>query len=300
MLAENQKLKIEVSENKILLGRVLSDLNESRFRNTGRTSLNDYEFKVFSQFGDDGIIQFLVNRVQPVNKIFIEFGVENYDESNTKFLLINNNWKGLVLDGGEDNVRYIKNQQYFWRQDLKAGAHFITKENINQLISQNGIQGPIGILHIDLDGNDYWILETINVVTADILILEYNSVYGSGKAWTVPYQADFYRTKAHYSNLYWGASLKALYNLATAKGYAFVGCNEAGNNAFFIRKEIVESKQLHNLVVSVEEGFRDSLFRESRDKESNLTFLSGEERLKAIKGMVVYDVEQNKDIVIGE
>jgi hypothetical protein len=297
--SDHAKIKSEISDNKILLGRILTELNEIKFRNDKNTSINSYEFKVFSQFGDDGIIQFLVNRVKPPFETFIEFGVENYDESNTKFLLINNNWRGLVLDGGEDNIRYIKSQQYFWRHDLKTEAHFITRENINDIISSNGFSGRIGMLHIDLDGNDYWILEAINAVKADILILEYNSVFGADHAWTIPYQADFSRTKAHYSNLYWGASLKALYTLATEKGYAFVGCNIAGNNAYFLRKEIVEENHLGDLVVTLKDGFKNSFFRESRDQKSNLTYLSGDERLAVIKGMKVYDIEMKQDVKIG-
>ena len=66
--------------------------------------LNDYEFKVSSQWGEDGIIQHLINKIEIKNKVFFEFGVENYTESNTRFLLHNNNWKGLVIDGSVENI----------------------------------------------------------------------------------------------------------------------------------------------------------------------------------------------------
>src|SRR3954467_7577716 len=58
------------------------------------------EFRVFSQFGEDGIIQFLVQRVPIEREVFVEFGVENYQESNTRFLLVHDNWRGLIIDGG--------------------------------------------------------------------------------------------------------------------------------------------------------------------------------------------------------
>ena len=298
LLARQEKAEMEISSSKILMGRLLAELNESKFRTERFKSINDYEFKVFSQFGDDGILQFLINRVQPKQKTFIEFGVENYDESNTKFLLLNNNWKGLIFDGGKENIEYVKSQGYFWRHALNAEAHFITRENINQLILANGFQGEVGLLHIDLDGNDYWILESITAVVPDILVLEYNSVFGKEPAWTIPYQADFYRTKAHYSNLYWGASLKALNILANRKGYSFVGCNDAGNNAYFIKSDILREKNLEYLVVNLSTGFRDSYFRESRDQQSQLTFLSGTDRLKAIEGCTVFDVEKNENLTI--
>ena len=295
---QQQKVKNEVTDSKILMGRLLAELNENKFRTLGFSSINDYEYRVFSQFGDDGIIQFLINRVQPEKKLFVEFGVENYDESNTKFLLLNNNWKGLIFDGDQKNMEYVRNQDYFWRYSLTAEAHFITRENINGLISSNGFEGSVGILHIDLDGNDYWIWETIQSVSPDILILEYNSVFGNENAWTVPYKADFYRTKEHYSNLFWGASLPALNLLSRRKGYSFVGCNDAGNNAYYVKDEIVREKQLEYLVVDTKTGYRESNFRESRDKNSNLTYLSGKARLQAIKGCTVFDVQKQENVTI--
>ena len=81
-------------------GKILSRLNRMNMN----TSLRDSEFSVFSQFGDDGIIQYLVEKVKPEHDFFVEFGVENYLESNTRFLLQNNNWSGLVLDGSKENI----------------------------------------------------------------------------------------------------------------------------------------------------------------------------------------------------
>jgi hypothetical protein len=305
-LAENQldlskgqlDLANALTDSKILLGKMLAGQNEAAFRSGGFRSINDFEFKVFSQFGDDGITQFLINRVEPRQQTFVEFGVQNYDEANTRFLLLNNNWKGLILDGDKINMDYVKKQDYFWRHSLTAVPYFLTRENINTVISSNGFNGDVGLLHVDLDGNDYWIWQSIDCVVPDILILEYNSVFGKENAWTVPYDPEFYRTRAHFSNLYWGASLKALCILSDQKGYDFVGCNDAGNNAFFIKKTIVEEKSLGYLVVDIETGYRESRFRESRNESGKLTFLAEKDRLAAIKGCLVFDVIKGQTVSI--
>jgi hypothetical protein len=296
--AQQHRINNDILDSKLLTGKLIGELNENKYKNDGFRSLNDYEFKVFSQFGDDGIIQFLINRVQPDHKTFIEFGVSNYDESNTKFLLLNNNWKGLIFDGDKGNIQYIKQQEYFWRHYLIAEAYFVTRENINSIIRSNGFVGRVGLLHVDLDGNDYWIWKVIECVSPDILILEYNSVFGKDNAWTIPYKSDFNRTDAHYSNLYWGASLKALSLLSAQKGFSFVGCNNAGNNAYYIRNEIIEQKQLQCLVTDHDTGFKDSHFRESRDENYQLTFLAGDARFAAIKGCPVFDVQSNQTTTI--
>lgn len=255
------------------------------------TSISEVEFQVFSQFGDDGIIQWLINNLDIPNKTFIEFGVENYRESNTRFLMMNNNWSGFVMDGSESNVGQIINSEYFWKYSLLVKAVFIDTDNINSLLLSSGLDKEIGILHIDLDGNDYWVWKAINAVSPIIVILEYNSIFGIDRAITTPYDKAFFRTKAHYSNLYFGASLRALYELSAEKGYSFIGCNSAGNNAYFVRRD-----KLNDSVneVSLERGYVLSMFRESRDAKGRLTYFSGLDRIEAIRGMPVYNISINQ------
>src|SRR6478609_538478 len=105
----------------------------------------------FFQRGEDGIIQYIISQIEIPNKIFIEFGVENYVESNTRFLLMNNDWSGLVIDGSKQHIRFIKENFIYWKYDLTACHSFITKENINQLISGYTNCEDIGLLSIDVD-----------------------------------------------------------------------------------------------------------------------------------------------------
>ena len=272
----------------------------AKFIETNRgkiSSIIDAEFKVFSQFGDDGIISYLVDHVEIENKTFVEFGVEDYTESNTRYLLISRNWKGLVMDGSESNVNSIKKDTIYWRHDLTARSAFISVENVNDLIKKENISGNIGLLHIDIDGNDFWVWKHLSVVNADIVIVEYNSVFGKDHAITVPYDSAFVRSNYHYSNLYWGCSLKALYLLGKEKGYDYVGCNSNGNNAYFIK-----ASKMNDAIsaVSLEEGYVESKFRESRDKAGKLNYISGGKRLHEIRDMTVYDTEQNKEVKIKE
>lgn len=98
-------------------------------------SLEEVEFQVYSQFGEDGILQWLIHNIDIESKTFIEFGVEDYSETNTRFLLLNDNWSGLVMDGSEENIKQLNSWEDLWRYDLKTVAPFITRDNINQLIA---------------------------------------------------------------------------------------------------------------------------------------------------------------------
>ena len=281
------KFKSNNDVEKILLGRLLSEQNK---KNTASTNINDHEFKVFSQWGEDGIIQFIVNTLNLNNKTFIEFGVETYYESNTRFLMMKDNWSGLIIDGSKKNIDIIKKQSLYWKYSLKAVQSFITVENVNTTIIDNGFYGEIGILSVDIDGNDYWVTEAINCINPILLIIEYNSLFGSDRAISVPYDPTFVRTLAHHSNLFYGASLAALTHIANIKGYALIGCNSNGNNAFFVRRDKLTSfKEL-----SVKEAFVDAKFREARNKVGELLYLSGLERYNYIKGLSVVNVINNE------
>ncbi|WP_321777749.1 hypothetical protein [Sulfurimonas sp.] len=121
---------LKIDDSKILLAQTLVREN----KNSMFLNIQDAEFKVFSQWGEDGIIQYLINKLPIKNKVFIEFGVEDYTESNTRFLLENDNWSGLVMDGSIDNINQIKNNHIYWKYDLLAKDIFITKDNINDTI----------------------------------------------------------------------------------------------------------------------------------------------------------------------
>lgn len=248
-------------------------------------ALSDVEFRGFSQWGEDGIIDWLMEHLPGIPETFVEFGVEDYRESNTRLLLMLRNWRGLVMDGSADHVMSIKGQDIYWRHDLTAECAFIDKDNINQLIASSGLRGDIGLLSVDIDGNDYWVWEAIEMVRPAVVVCEYNAVFGDVHRISVPYNADFQRTRAHHSNLYFGASLPALTHLGERKGYCFVGTNSNGCNAFFVRKDCAES------VVAVIGEIRSypSRFREARDASGQLTFARGAQRADVIRHLPVFD-----------
>lgn len=269
----------------VLQGRALA------FRNADRSPLErlqDAEFKVFSQFGEDGVLQYLIRETGITRKesTFVEFGVQNYLESNTRFLLVNDHWRGMIIDGSKHNMDYVRNQDFYWRYDLTAVDAWIDRENINQLIGDAGFHGDIGILSVDIDGNDYWVWERISVVNPVIVVVEWNSVFGSKHPVSVPYNTTFQREKAHYSNLFWGASIAAFEYLASCKGYVLLGSNTAGNNLFFVRRD-----RLGRLIrMSAKEAYVESCFRDSRNVMGKLNFLSGQRRLNEIIDISVVDV----------
>ncbi|WP_306600660.1 hypothetical protein [Geothrix sp. 21YS21S-2] len=250
-------------------------------------NIQDAEFRCFSQWGEDGILQFLVAKTGVRERTFVEFGVEDYQQSNTRFLMQNDGWSGLVIDGSPRNVERIRASPLFPRHTLNPVAAWISRENINDLIRGGGLEGPIGLLSVDIDGNDYWVWEAIDVVAPVIVVCEYNNLFGAHRAVTVPYDAGRVWDGSH---AYWGASLRALCLLAESKGYAFVGSNKAGLNAFFVRKDHLGGLRVGDPVAD----FRPSTYREGRDPRNPSRFLDRRERLEAIADLELVDVERGE------
>lgn len=280
--------------DKILVnqGRALAADYRSRVFET----LQDAEFQIFSQWGEDGIIQYLTQNLNIDHKTFVEFGVETFREANCRFLMMKDFWAGMVIDGSAANIAQIEQSQMHWRHPLTAVEAFISRENIVELIARAPFN-DIGILSVDIDGVDYYVLEALAHVRAAIIIVEYNGLFGPTAKVSVPYSADFQRGKAHHSNLYYGASISAFEHLLTPRGYSLVGGNAAGNNAFFVRNDLLNDKIN---VVSVKDAFRAASFSETRDANSKLTFVRGKDRRAVIADLPLIDVANGQTLRVTE
>lgn len=247
-------------------------------------TLADAEFSVFSQWGEDGIISWLIDTVQPKSTTFVEFGVEDYRESNTRYLLSSRSWSGLVIDGSTANISSIRADDIAYKYDLQTCSAFIDRDNVADLISSAGFDSQLGILSVDIDGVDYWVLEKIPY-SAAIVIVEYNQVFGDAPI-SVPYDPSFVRLRKHYSGMYWGASLSAFRHLLEGRGYEFVGTNRAGTNAFFVHTAF--SGALSQKLRRRHEW--DCRMREVRNPDGSLAFKTYNESKSLISGLPVVDV----------
>lgn len=164
----------------------------------------EHERSIYSQNGEDGVLEWLAPRAR--EKVIIEIGWEP-GQNNSLNLMQHHGWRGLTFDA-------------------RCG-HFITAENVN-----DRVRGPIGILSIDIDGNDYWIWKALEA-NPDIICIEYNAHLGL-EPWVLKYDPEH---RWDHSDTH-GASITALCKLAYEKGYQCLGCESHGVNAFFIRKEL--------------------------------------------------------------
>jgi hypothetical protein len=256
------------------------------------TTLADAECQVFSQWGEDGIIEWIVSRLPGIPETFVEFGVEDYTEANTRFLLHNRNWRGLVMDASNDNVRRIIERSDHWRHDLTARTAFVTADNVDELITSAGFEGDVGLLSVDIDGNDYWVLQAVRAIRPWLVIVEYNAVLGDVLPLSIPYHDRFARSPTRGAGLYYGASIAAFEHWARECGYRLLGTNRAGCNAFFVRDDHAE--ELVHLVGTARP--RPSRFRDARAIDGTLTMTSGLDRFGLLARLPLVDVSTGHDV----
>lgn len=204
-----------------------------------RIPLRDTGFSNFTQFEDDGIILFLFATLGTNNKTFIEIGSDDGVNSNSANLVLNFGWNGLFIDGDPSSVKrgrhFYKKYPTHWAYHPKFLCAKLTRDNVNQLIADAGFTGEIDFLSIDIDGNDYWIWDALNVINPRVVMIETHVEFGYHNI-VVPYDPAYFFPGKH--PVYHGASPIAMYNLAKRKGYRLVGANSYGFNAVFVRNDI--------------------------------------------------------------
>ncbi len=198
-------------------------------------ALAHFERKVYSQQGEDGIIAEIFRRLGTTSRYAVEFGMGDGTECCTRRLFEEDGFSGLLMDGGESNVKTAR-ALHVSRPQVQVVQSFITAENILELFRTARVPADLDLLVVDIDGNDYWVLERIlSAFSPRVIVAEYNARWVPPCEWVMRYDADHvWDGTAHF-----GASLTSLTKLADAHGYALVGCDSRGVNAFFVRKDCV-------------------------------------------------------------
>ena len=261
-------------------------------------NIYDLEYKVFSQNGEDGIIDFILRKLNIEKPKFVEIGVGDYTESNTRFLFESRTAKGLIIDCLEDlSIKVSKNLK-LWKGDLKIEEIFINSENIMSVLEKNNFEKDIDFFSLDIDGIDYWIIKSLPANFSKVAVIEYNPIFGHEHEVTVPNIDKFDRTSYHYSNLCYGMSLRALVSIMEFKNFYFLGSNLRRNNAFFVSKNFSKDAFFPNIKISNISENVDCNIRESRGIKKELTYLSGQERIKEIKDCEIIDLKRDIKVKI--
>lgn len=286
-----------INNFKLLVGQ--SAIISSRLISNKFTNLWDAEVKVFSQWGEDGILDFICETLKISKPKVVEIGAGNFNECNSRFLAESRSASVVAIDTRADLVAEVKKMAVFWKTHIFPICEIVTPNNINELLvfAKDKMDG-IDILSLDIDGNDYWVLNAAKLDKISVVVVEYNSLFGNLAEVSVPRDDLFNRKEKHFSCLYYGASLPAFIYSLSLKGFTFLGSNRACSNAFFVKNEKIKEFSIE--IPSNLELFVDFRVRESRDIYGSLSFLSGKDRLQIIETMPIVNVKNNVEGILRE
>jgi hypothetical protein len=234
--------------------RILFDRDPKRYHE----SMNDFGFRCFSQFEEDGLLLFVFAAIGFASRKVVEICAGDATECMATNLIFNHEFDGLLFDSNRNNV--LRGQRFFHSRvgtslfPPRFRQAWITAENVNQLLEQNGFVGEIDLLSLDIDGNDYWVWKSIAAIRPRVCILETNPVVPTDLSLAIPYDPEFrYSEKPPAGEEFWGASLRAMKSLCDEKGYRLIGSHRFGFNVMFMRSDVgvgifpeVPMEKIHN------------------------------------------------------
>lgn len=204
--------------------------------------LSSTGFQVYSQFEEDGLLLYIFSIIGTHNKRVLEICAGNGMQCMAANLIINHGWEGLLFDGSVMNVQagrnFFSSHPRTWLQPPIFVSAWITRDNVNELVRENGFTGEIDLLSLDIDGNDYWIWDALNAVSPRVLICETQNAVPADVAVTQPYNKDYCMSSEEYDKRCFSASLAAMKKLSERKGYRLIGGHRLGFNAIFMRNDI--------------------------------------------------------------
>lgn len=185
--------------------------------------ISRYAQNVFSQYGDDGILQKLIEVVSPGPCYFVDVGAfDGVTFSRSRNLVVNHAWKGLLI---ENDIAYF--------EQLKANTlHYpVIKicnsdySSLEKIFQQNEVPNDLDLLILNIYGNEYYLWESLKTYSPKIVAVQFNP--------TIPNDVKF--IQKNNNAIHHGCSLKALTDLAQYKNYQLVGTTL--ETAFFVRME---------------------------------------------------------------
>ena len=224
------------SRHRIVLANLARLLLLQQGRYLDKRALASFGFKVYSQADEDGFIHEIFRRIGSEHRTFLEIGVSDGRECNTR-LLMRYGWRGCWIDGSSEYAEQI--QKVFGPEigsgQLNVICSLVTLENVGLLVADTGLEGRLDLLSIDIDGNDYHILKELRDCNPRLIVLEYNPIFAPPVEWVM----DYNPSHTWDGSDWYGASLKSFEVMLGEKGYELVGCTLNGNNAFFVRRDLL-------------------------------------------------------------
>jgi hypothetical protein len=233
----------EINQLKFLLYSVV-EMNQKLILEAYKKSdsFDNKGFRVNSQFEEDGLLLYVFSKIGFSNRKGAEFCCGDGKECILANFVLYHGFYALLVDGDDKNIQaaneYFESHPNTLLTKPIVKKYWVTKDNINNILSENGFTGEIDLLSIDLDGLQYHIFNEVNAINARVIVFESNNALPKDLSITIPYDESFYMYSGKYDPEFRSVSHKATVKLMKSKGYKLIGSHRHGFNLIFLRNDI--------------------------------------------------------------
>lgn len=233
----------EIKQLKFLLYSVV-EMNQKLMLEVYKKSdsMDDKGFRVNSQFEEDGLLLYVFSKIGFTNRKGAEFCCGNGKECILANFVLYHGFYALLVDGDDGNIKaareYFASHPNSLLTEPIVKKYWVTKDNINAILTENDFTGELDLLSIDLDGLQYYVFNEITAANARVIVFESNNALPKDLAITIPYDEKFYMNDGKYDPEFRSVSHKATIKLMQSKGYRLIGSHRHGFNLIFLRNDI--------------------------------------------------------------
>ena len=229
--------------------------------------------KIYSNGGQDGIIEYIISNIDIENKFCVEFGYDSVSLTggcgpNCGNLVKNQKWENLFLGDNYEN------------KEINLYKHFLTTDNIVDIFKKYDVPINLGYLSIDVDSTDLWLTDKLLAIyKPSFFSVEFNPNIPLEYAITVPNDPKF----RWGGDKIFGCSLKCLDIISKKYNYSLVYAGQydrdGHHDAFFVRNDLIKPEEkkyipkLHdfnNVIVGIHKRCTNDQYKICLDYESNL------------------------------
>ena len=194
-------------------------------------NLNSKRNRFHSQWGEDGLLEYVLSKLPINDKQLVEFGAWDGEYLSNSFYLIQKfNYSALLIEMDTDRFQELsRNMLPYQSVCLNLMVGYEGDSKLDTILAKTEIPIDFDLLSVDIDGNDYQVWEAMVIYKPKVVIIEINSSIFPGKV-TINNPDNAFELFVS------GSSITALNHLAQAKGYKMIA--NVGCNAIFVREEL--------------------------------------------------------------
>ncbi|HEY0170447.1 MAG TPA: hypothetical protein VGB98_05460 [Pyrinomonadaceae bacterium] len=189
----------------------------------------------FSNFDEERMLAGFVARLDPEGeaRVAVDVGAGDGIRGSNTYALFLRGWRGVGFEGDGRRARRLA-RAYRNLEGVEARQALVMPGNVVALLAEHSVPKDFGVLSLDIDGYDYWVLDAVlENFRPRVVVTEINEKIPPPVRFRVGYDPGF--SLQHH---FFGYSIASLEELCARHSYALLALEY--NNAFVAPRELLK------------------------------------------------------------